>query len=84
VYHVVRSLLEGLCDGDKIYHLEQRLANIHADMEMISDRILDKLDPEHAKEVSQLLNLPEPNLHSQPTYSRYKRIKIHPRLDSSR
>lgn len=54
---VVKSLLEGLRDGDTLEDLQARLLLLPRDLEALFKKILDDLDPAYFEEASQFLQL---------------------------
>lgn len=54
---VVKSLLEGLRDGDTLEDLQARLLLLPQDLEALFKKILDDLDPAYFEEASQLLQI---------------------------
>jgi hypothetical protein len=59
---VIRSLLAGLVNGDRVSDVQRRLAFIRPDLEKLYEKMLDGLDPfylEHASQISSLSELQE-------------------------
>lgn len=54
---VVKSLLEGLRDGDTLEDLQARLVLLPRDLEALFKKILDDLDPAYFEEASQFLQI---------------------------
>lgn len=54
---VVKSLLEGLRDGDTLEDLQARLLLLPRDLEALFKKILDDLDPAYFEEASQFLQI---------------------------
>lgn len=54
---VVKSLLEGLRDGDTLEDLQARLQILPRDLEALFKKILDDLDPAYFEEASQFLQI---------------------------
>jgi hypothetical protein len=57
VYFVVRSLLDGLTNGDRIRDLEDRLSNMPRSLEEVIRKILESLDPRYLSHASQLFQI---------------------------
>ena len=54
---VVRSLLEGLQNGDNVKDLERRLTSIPADLEEFLQHIINSLDPMYLEQATQLFQV---------------------------
>lgn len=54
---VVKSLLEGLRDGDTLEDLQARLLLLPQDLEALFKKILDDIEPAYVEEASQLLQI---------------------------
>lgn len=57
VYLVVKSLLEGLRDSDRVCDLQRRLDSLPSDLEELFDRLLKRLDTFHFKHACQLIRI---------------------------
>lgn len=57
VYLVVRSLLDGLRDGDSISDLQKRISLLPSDLEELFKKILDRLDPYYFEQASKLFQM---------------------------
>ncbi|CZR60300.1 uncharacterized protein PAC_10196 [Phialocephala subalpina] len=54
---VVKSLINGLRNGDGIVHLRRRLEAIPSDLETLYDHMLNSIDPLDAEEASQMIQI---------------------------
>jgi len=57
VYLVVRSLLDGLRDGDSISDLQKRISLLPSDLEVFFKKILDRLDAYYFEQASKLFQM---------------------------
>ena len=57
VHLVVKSLLAGLLNGDRVSDLERRLDLLPPDLEHLYDKMLNSLDPFYYSHASQLFQL---------------------------
>ncbi|OCL07889.1 hypothetical protein AOQ84DRAFT_222459 [Glonium stellatum] len=57
VYLVVKSLLEGLRDSDRVRDLQRRLDSLPSDLEELFDRLLNRLDQKYFKHACQLIRI---------------------------
>lgn len=57
VYLVVRSLLQGMANADRMSDLERRLNSLPADLEELFDRLLRSLEPFYFPHASQLIQI---------------------------
>jgi hypothetical protein len=61
---VVKSLVGGLVNGDRISHLRRRLASLPADLEALYEHMLNGIDPFYAEEASQIFQIFRASGHS--------------------
>jgi len=57
VRFVVKSLLDGLCDGDHTVDLQRRLRNTPPDLESLYQFMLNSVDPNYVVEASQIFQI---------------------------
>ncbi|KAF2869034.1 hypothetical protein BDV95DRAFT_609281 [Massariosphaeria phaeospora] len=57
VYLVVSSLLVGLRDGDRPAELQKRVDQLPSELDLLFKKILDKLEPQHFEQASQLIQI---------------------------
>jgi hypothetical protein len=57
VHFVVRSLLQGLTDGDRISDLQRRLNDLPEELETLFSNILDTINPQNLQHASELFQI---------------------------
>ncbi|XTI82353.1 hypothetical protein V2W45_1337546 [Cenococcum geophilum] len=57
VYLVVKSLLEGLRDSDRVCDLQKRLDSLPSDLQELFDRLLERLDTFYFRHACQLIRI---------------------------